>query len=125
MSSLRTIIPIYTSKGDLGGFLDYPYIYNPQGEWIGWAAPDRTVYSVAGIYIGWLTMEPRILRKPSEGFSRTSHNPPPPPPAILPPATVPLAPLMAELPYGTIDVLDEEPEIMPCHGFGVLSEDMD
>jgi hypothetical protein len=125
MASHRTVIPIYTTKGDLGGFLGYPYIFNPQGEWIGWVTRDRTVYSIVGSYVGWLTMEPRVLRKRSVTYGGSRLDPPPPPPSFLPPAAVPLPPLMAELPFGTFDVFDEEPELMPCLEFGALSEDMD
>jgi hypothetical protein len=125
MDAARNFVPIYTSRGDLGGYLVSLYIYNPQGEWIGWTDSDRTVYAVNGIRIGWLTKEPRILRKRSESFHHFRQNPPPPPPDFYPPASVPLAPLMAELPFGTIDVLDEEPELMPCFGFDVLSEEID
>jgi hypothetical protein len=123
--AFRKIIPIYTTKGDLGGFLGYPYIFNSQGEWIGWVTTDRTVYSVIGVYVGWLTLEPRILRKQSEGYGRPRLNPPPQPPVFRSPVTVPLAPLMAELPSSTIDVLDEEPGLMPCLDFGLLSEELD
>ena len=43
-----TVIPLYTSKGDVEAFLDYPYLFNRSGEWIGWVLPDRDVYSVLG-----------------------------------------------------------------------------
>jgi hypothetical protein len=125
MASLLKSVPIYTTKGDLGGYLSYPYIFNPQGEWIGWVTEDRTVYTVNGVYVGWLSMEPRILRKQSGGFGRARLSPPLPPSVFLPPPTVPLAPLMAELPSGVFDVLDEEPDLMPCLDFGVFSEELD
>jgi hypothetical protein len=44
---------------------------------------------------------------------------------IYPPAIVPLAPLMSELPYGILDVLDEEPDLMPARDFGELRPDLD
>ena len=124
MLTNQTVIPIYTTRGDLGALMCYPYIYNPVGEWIGWVTPDRQVYSVRGAYIGWLSNDPRILRKRSGDLEKPSRTPPPAPASIVPPASVPLAPLMPELTYGTLDVLDEDPELLPAAGFGILNEDM-
>lgn len=125
MSSSPRIIPIYTTRGDLGAYLVYPYILNRTGEWIGWVTADRQVYSVHGHYVGYLDSGPRILRKVSEGFNRPRRVPPPPPPKIQIPATMPLAPLMSELTYGIIDVLEDSPELLPPVDFGELREDMD
>jgi len=125
MSANRTLIPIYTSKGDLGAFLLYPFIYDRQGEWIGWVTPDRQVYSVLGHYVGYLTGDPRILRKRAEGFDKPRLVPPTAPPRIIPPAHAPLPPMMSELTYSIIDVLDEEPELMPPIDYGEFREDLD
>lgn len=125
MSSSPRIIPIYTTRGDLGAYLVYPYILNRTGEWIGWVTADRQVYSVHGHYVGYLDSGPRILRKVSEGFDRPRRVPPPPPPKIQIPATMPLAPLMSELTYGIVDVLEDSPELLPPVDFGELREDMD
>lgn len=119
------IVPIYTSRGDVAAYLVYPYIFNLTGEWIGWITPEREVYSVLGHYVGWLSKDPRILRKRSYDFSKPRKNPPPPPGKIRPPATVPLAPLMPELTYTTVDVLLEEPERLQTIDFDELREDMD
>ncbi len=120
------IIPIYTSKGDAEAFLVYPYLFNRLGEWIGWVTPKREVYSVLGHYVGYLTDEPRILRKMVTSRLRRRKTPPPPPPAkVYPPATVPLAPLMRELPFGITDVLLDEPERLHPLDSGELREDMD
>ena len=59
----RYIVPIYNSRGDAEAFLDYPYLHNRMGEWIGWVTADRQVYSVLGFYVGEMTAEPRIIRK--------------------------------------------------------------
>ena len=125
MPTLVRLIPIYTTRGDAAAFLDYPYLYNPQGEWIGWVTTDRDVYSVHGHYVGWMTGEPRILRKRGYDFVRPKRQPPPAPPRVQLPAQVPLAPQMAELSLSTIDVLDEMPELLPPTDFGELREDMD
>lgn len=119
------LIPIYTTRGDLGAFLAYPYLYNIAGEWIGWVTPERSVFSVHGHYVGRLTDEPRILRKRSYDYTEPRRTPPPVPPAIRPPAHAPLAPQMAELTLSQIDVLEDEPELLPSVDFGELREDMD
>ena len=119
------LIPIYTTKGDLGAFLVYPYIYNPQGEWIGWVSADRKVFSVLGHYVGIMSMDPRIFRKREYANAEPRRESPPEPPPIRPPAHVPLAPQMAEVPTNMIDLLDEYPELLPPAGFGELTEDMD
>jgi hypothetical protein len=121
----KKLIPIYTSPGDLGAYLIYPYLYSPQGEWIGFVTRKREVYSVLGNYVGILSNDRRILRKRSYDFSRPRKEPPPHQPRITVPATVPLAPMMAELTYTMIDVLEDEPERLSTVDFDELREDMD
>jgi hypothetical protein len=120
----RRIIPIYTSKGDADAFLYYPYLFNRTGDWIGWVTPERDVYSVLGFYVGYLTDEPRILRKRSDP-SKPDLDPPPFPGRIYPSATIPLAPLMTELTFGQVDVLQDEPERLHTADSGELRPDMD
>jgi len=122
---IKKLIPIYTTKGEVGGFLAYPYIFSRIGEWIGWVTPQRQVYSVHGHYVGYLTDDPRVLRKQSSGYLKPLRTPPPRPRSIMPPANIPLAPLMGEVPIGSFDVLDDRPELMPPVDFGDLREDMD
>ena len=57
------IIPVFTSRGDADAFLCYPYLFNRQGEWIGWVTAQREVYSVLGYHVGKLTSDPRIIRR--------------------------------------------------------------
>lgn len=121
----RTIIPIYTSRGDAEAFLCYPYLHNRSGEWIGWVTPERQVYSVLGVYVGELSSEPRILRKRITASLPPRRPPPPAPPRLSIPATIPLAPLMADLRFGTMDVLLEEPQLLHTLDTGDLKEDMD
>jgi hypothetical protein len=125
MSSPPRIIPIYTTRGDLGAYLVYPYILGRSAEWIGWVTPERLVYSVHGHYVGYIDNGPRVLRKMSDGYDRPRRTPPPPPPKIQLPATMPLAPLMPELTFGLVDVLEDSPELMPSVDAGELREDMD
>jgi len=125
MQNLRTIIPIYTSRGDPEAFLVYPILYNRNGEWIGWVTPGRDVYSVIGIYVGELTAEPRIIRKRITATLKLRKTPPPPPPRITIPATIPLAPMMSDLRVGVEDVLLEEPERLHTTDVANLREDVD
>ena len=84
-----TIIPIYTTKGDAEAFLVYPYLFNRNGDWIGFVTPKRDVYSVIGQYVGTLTNDPRIVRKKATSTLKPSLKPPPTPQRIHPPATKP------------------------------------
>lgn len=125
MTQNRTLIPVYTSRGDLGAFLAYPYLYNCMGEWIGFVTAEREVFSVYGNYVGRLTGEPRILRKRSEAHERSDRTLPIRPGKITVPAHVPLAPMMAEIRFDTMDVLEEDPELLPTLDFGEERQDMD
>lgn len=124
MTTQNKLIPIYTSRGDVKAFLAYPYLYSFSGEWIGWVKADRGVYSVHGHYVGELSNEPRILRKREASYNHDRLKPPPEPPPMRPPQTVPLAPLMREIPQNLIDVLEEAPELLPPIDFGELRDDL-
>jgi hypothetical protein len=118
-------IPIYTSRGDWLALMVFPYLYSSVGEWVGFLTPGRQVYDVNGLYVGWLTDEPRILRKRTYDQIPPPAAPPPPPARIRPPATVPLPRMMAELPFEIIDVLQEEPERVHTTDTGDLKQDME
>jgi hypothetical protein len=120
-----TIVPIYNSKGEADAFLEYPYLFNPLGEWIGFVTAKRRVYSVLGAYVGYLSNEPRILRKRATSTLTPHAEVPPVPGKFVPPATVPLAPLMPELTHSIIDVLLEEPERLHTADLGELRKDID
>ena len=121
----RSVIPIYTSHGDAEAFLVYPYLFNRQGEWIGWVTADRQVYSVLGNYVGDLTAEPRIIRKRITSTLKPKRTPPQRPPRLAVPATIPLAPLMGDLRFGVTDILLEEPERLHTIDAGDLKQDLD
>jgi hypothetical protein len=116
-------IPIYNTEGDWLALLVFPYVFNTLGEWVGWITDEKQVYDVDGIYVGWLSDENRILRKRHKIATDRRETPPAPAP-IRAPATIPLPPLMPELPYGVMDVLDEEPERLHTIDTGELKEDM-
>ena len=121
----RAIVPIYTSRGDAEAYLVFPYLHNRMGEWIGWVTADRQVYSVLGFYVGELTAEPRIIRKRVTASLRPRRTPPPPPTHLLVPPTIPLPPMMADLRFGVMDVLIEEPERLHTLDGGEERQDMD
>lgn len=124
-NSQPTIIPIYTTKGDAEAFLVYPYIFNRNGDWIGFVTPQREIYSVIGDYVGTLTNDPRIVRKRATSTLKPRLKPPPRPRKIYPPATIPLAPMMPELSHSVIDVLLDAPERLHTIDTGESRLDMD
>jgi hypothetical protein len=121
----RTLIPIYNTKGDAEAFLAYPYLHNRNGDWIGWVTPTRLVYSVLGHYVGYLTDEPRILRRRVTATLKPRLQPPAAPRRIYPPAQVPLAPMMKEITYSIVDILLEEPERLHTLDTGEQRQDLD
>jgi hypothetical protein len=125
MQSQQTrIIPIYTSKGDVGAYLVFPYLYNIQGEWIGWITRERDVYSVLGNYVGFLTNDPRIVRHESNS-DRPRLKPPPRPEKFKSPPTSPLAPMMSDLTIGMTDILLKDTGRLHTIDHGELMDDMD
>lgn len=116
---------LYTTRGDWAGLYFKGHLFNPIGEWIGFVADGNIVYSVSGEYVGWLSRDYRVLRKRDTDQSRMRKAPPPNPGRLNPPATVPLPPMMSELGYHTIDVLEEMPERLHTLDFDQAREDMD
>lgn len=119
------LIPIYTTQGDAEAFLSYPYLFNRNGDWIGFITPQKEVYSVIGNYVGTLTSEPRIVSKRTTSTLKPRLNPPPRPQKVYPPATIPLPPMMAELSHSVIDVLQDAPERLHTVDSGEQMQDMD
>jgi hypothetical protein len=122
---MRRIIPIYSSRGEAEAFLVFPHLFNRSGEWIGWVTPKREVYSVLGYYTGMLTDDSRIVRKRADDDSMPHIQPPKYPGKITTPATVPLAPLLKDLPHSLVDVLQDEPERLHTLDSGELRQDLD
>ena len=119
------IIPIYSSRGEVDAYLAYPYLFNRSGEWIGCVTPQKEVYSVLGNYVGFLTNDPRIVRKRADNVTRPRMNVPPAPRRLVTPAQTPLAPLMSDLTHSLVDVLAEEPERLHTVDTGELRSDLD
>jgi hypothetical protein len=124
-SNQPKLIPLYTTKGDAEAFLCYPYLFNRNGEWIGFVTAKREVYSVLGEYVGRLTDERRIVRKRATSTFIPRLTPPPRPRKVYPPATIPLPPMMSDLPHSLIDVLLEMPERLHTVDTGETREDLD
>ena len=119
------LIPIYTTKGDAEAFLLNPYLFNRNGDWIGFITPQKEVYSVLGNYVGALTSEPRIVSKRTTSTLKPRLNPPPRPQKVYPPAIIPLPPMMAELSHSIIDVLQDAPERLHTTDTGEQRQDLD
>lgn len=125
MTNPRKPVPIYTTVGDFEAFMVYPMVFNLLGEWIGFVTRERDVYSVHGEYVGWLSDDPRILRKRTYDYSKPKLTPPPPPSKVNPPANAPLPPMMPELGFDTIDILQVEPDRLHTLDTGEFKPDMD
>ena len=121
----QRLIPLYTTRGDLGAILRYPFLFNPLGEWIGWVTSKRAVYSVYGSYVGQISEEWRLLRPRNLDFRHPSSPPPQNPGKIIPPAHFPLPPLMPELPINQIDVLEDLPRLLPPMDSGEFKPDLE
>ncbi|MBT3240692.1 MAG: hypothetical protein HON98_06740 [Chloroflexi bacterium] len=124
-TKIRKPVPIYTTLGDCDAYMIYPMLYNLSGEWVGFILTSREVYSVYGDYVGYLSEDSRILRKRVYDFNKPKLVSPPTPPNVALPAFSPLAPLMAEIAYDTIDILLEDPERLPTIDAGEFRPDME
>ncbi len=124
MTDEKKIIPLYNSKGDAEVFLVFPYLFNHLGEWVGWVTSNKDVYSVRGSYVGTISKDKRILCKRYTEARKPNLIPPSPPHRVMPPAIIPLAPMMSELLFSTVDILLEEPEKLHTLDSGEFREDM-
>ncbi|MFC1936655.1 4-fold beta flower protein [Chloroflexota bacterium] len=121
----RRPVPIYTSAGDVEAYMVYPMLYNLGGDWVGFVTPNRDVYSVLGHYVGWLSDDPRILRKKSYDYDKPKLKPPNKPGKFTAPASAPLAPLMPDLSFDTLDILMDEPDRLHGLDSGDFKPDLD
>lgn len=118
--------PIYTTRGEHSAFFDNGYLYNVSGEWIGFVdTRNGYVFSVLGEYVGYVNRDGRILRKRAMDDVIPKRTPPPAPPRRATPSSVPLAPMMSDLSFDTIDVLEDMPERLHTMDSGELKDDMD
>jgi hypothetical protein len=116
---------IFTSRGDWGAFLIYPYLFNQTGEWIGWATRNKEIYNLDGNYVGTISSDQRILRKKSLDTVPPKLEIPHPPDKPRIPAAIPLPPQMAELSYDYLDVLDDMPDMLHTMDSGEFKPDVE
>jgi hypothetical protein len=103
------MVPIYRSDGEWVAVYRGGHLFNIDGEWLGFVA-GREVYDTAGMYLGFLSDDRRLLRKRSPRRQMPHKTPPPAPERPRIPASMPLAPLMSELPHQIIDMFEEYPD---------------
>lgn len=125
MDTHAPLIPIYTSKGDAEAFLLYPYLFNRNGDWIGFVNQKREVYSVLGYFVGTLTNDPRIIGKRATSTLKPRQQPPPKPEKVYPPGTIPLARMMPDLGPSSVDILLDAPERLHTLDAGEQRQDLD
>ncbi|MBN1679052.1 MAG: hypothetical protein JW966_02085 [Anaerolineae bacterium] len=101
---------IFDTRGDWYATKIGNFIFSPRGEYVAYLEGDD-VYKRDGEWIGNLSKDGRILRKRTVRRRDLHPSPPPAPPRPekLPPRA-PLPPMMAELSYSMVDVLDEDPD---------------
>jgi len=114
---------IFTSRGDWGAFLIYPYLFNTSGEWIGWVTPQKEIFNLDGSYIGMISSDQRILRKKSLEIVPPKRKVPASPPKPRIPAAIPLPPQMTELSYDQFDVLEDMPGMLHTMDSGEFKPD--
>lgn len=104
--------PIYRTDGAWVGVYDEGHVFSIDGEWIGFVV-GRQVFDPNGVYLGFLSDDRRLLRKRVLQESPRRRTPPDSPERPQIPASMPLAPLLRELPFHIIDVFEEyEDELM-------------
>ena len=82
------------------------HLFNTTGDWLGFVV-GREVFSPGGDYVGFLSDDRRLLRRRVVNKTGHYYDPPPPPERPSLPETVPLAPLLRELPFHIVDVFEE------------------
>ncbi len=100
---------IYRTDGDWVAVYEKGNLFNVDGEWLGFTV-GREVFDTSGEYLGFLSDDRRLLRKRTLGKELPHCDPPRRPSRPDIPASVPFAPMLAELPYPIIDLFVEFPE---------------
>lgn len=101
--------PIYRTDGAWVGVFTDGHVFTSQAEWVGFVI-GRQVFDSAGEYLGFLSDDRRLLRKRVLSDPPPRREPPAQPQRPRIPASMPLAPLLRELPYHIIDVFEEYEE---------------
>ena len=99
--------PIYRTDGKWVAVYDRGHLFSPEGDWLGFLV-GRWVFAPGGDYLGFLSDDRRLLRRRRNDNSPARREPPSQPAPPRMPANVALAPLLRDLPFGIIDVFEEE-----------------
>lgn len=102
--------PLYRTDGQWMAVLYEGNLFDTMGEWIAWL-DGADVYTLDGEYAGFISKDGRLLRQRVQLY-RKHRRPPTQRPRFKPLKTVPLPPMFAELTFSTVDVFEEEPEIL-------------
>lgn len=97
--------PIYRTDGAWVAVYKDGHLFNIDGEWIAFII-GREAYDTLGDYLGFLSDDRRLLRKRNPGDKGERKTPPSAPTRPKIPASMPLAPMMRELPFHIIDVFE-------------------
>ena len=101
--------PIYRTDGAWVGVFTEGHVFSREADWVGFVI-GRQVFDPAGEYLGFLSDDRRLLRKRVLSDPPPKREPPDEPVRPRIPASMPLAPLLRELPYHIIDVFEEYEE---------------
>jgi hypothetical protein len=102
---------VWTTSGDWIATRVGNYIFDGSKAWVAWL--DGTdVYTKDGEWIGTFSRDNRVLRPRAIARKPLRTDLPPEPPKPDLPGRAPLPPMFSELNFSTIDVLEEEPEVL-------------
>lgn len=102
---------IWTTSGDWIATRVGDYIFDATKSWVAWIDGGE-VYTRDGEWIGTLSRDMRVLRARAASRKPLRTDLPAEPPKPDLPARAPLPPMFSELNFSTIDVLEEEPEVL-------------
>jgi len=105
------MIPIYRTDGEWVAVYEKGHIFDIDGEWIG-KVVGREVYGPTGHYLGFLSDDKRLLRRRTR-VRKPQIKVPDRPKRPRIPVSMPLAPLMRELPHHLIDLFEEYGKRLP------------
>ena len=99
--------PIYRTDGEWVALIHQGHLFNVDGEWLGFMIAND-VYDPQGYYLAYISDDKRLLRSRQEPRDKARKTPPPKrPQRPRVRSSVPLSPMLASLPYSTIDMFEE------------------
>jgi hypothetical protein len=100
------MVGIYRTDGEWVAVYHQGHLFSIEGDWLGFVV-GREVFDVRGRYLGYFSEDRRLLRARND-VPRPMRTAPPAPVRPRLPTTMPLAPLLGELPYSIVDVFVED-----------------